>query len=162
MPLRTILQANQMKPFLIYLCGPITGIPNGNRYAFDKAERYYTNRGHHVINPHSYADSMPDVPEYKIIREELAGIVCNVDMLALLPGWQNSRFGLIEVAVALATGIHIINAFTFDPIYPTIKIRTNGTNGSKELVSQHRKSTQGSHSTLAGQNKCSALCENHR
>lgn len=37
----------------IYISGPMTGLPDLNRPAFDAAEKRLTEQGHFVINPHN-------------------------------------------------------------------------------------------------------------
>lgn len=126
---------------LIYLCGPITGMPNGNRSLFEKAERWYLNRKHTIINPHDVASYLGDVPEHLIVKDELASITTLVDYIALLPGWKNSRYGMVEVAVGLACGIPFIRAFSFDPIHPRIKFMAYGSENYKELACLHSAPT---------------------
>ncbi len=128
-----------MKSKLIYICGPITGMPNGNKSLFEKAENWYVNRGNMIINPHNVSHYMGDVPEMLIVKDELASITTVVDFIALLPGWKDSRYGLVEVAVGLACGIPFIKAFSFDKVYPTIKIMAYGSKGSKTLGEKNGK-----------------------
>ena len=130
-----------MTSSLIYLCGPITGMPNGNRSLFQKAENWYINRGHSIVNPHNVAIGLGDVPEHLIVKDELASITTLVDYIALLPGWHDSRDGLVEVAVGLACGIPFVRAFSFDPIHPRIKFMAYGSQSYKELACQHSAAT---------------------
>lgn len=129
-------------PKIIYLCGPITGMPNGNKSLFDKAENWYIKRGHQIVNPHNVAYYLGDVPEHVIVKDELASITTVVDCIALLPGWKDSRFGLIEVAVGLASGIPFVRAFSFDTIYPIVKFMAYGSKGSKTLGEERSKPAQ--------------------
>ncbi len=123
---------------IIYLCGPITGKSNGNFRLFERAERWYTNRGLLVHNPHSIAAMHPaGTPEREIVRHELAEIANNVDAIALLPGWQYSRYGLVEVAVGIASNITFIKGFSFDIVKPTLEIIAHGSNRSKTLAAEH-------------------------
>lgn len=120
---------------VIYICGPITGKPNGNKEIFQKAANWYRNRGLIVINPHDIANIVGQ-HEPTILREEFAQITQNVDAIALLTGWQNSRYGLVEVAIAISCGIQIIKAFSFEVLHPTLTIQADGSNRSKTLVEQ--------------------------
>jgi len=117
-------------------------MPNGNRSLFEKAENWYINRGHCIINPHNVANHLGDVPETSIMRDELASITTHVDHIALLPGWQDSRYGLVEVAVGLASGIPFIRAFSFNPIHPQLKLMAYGSQSYKELVDSHHPPAQ--------------------
>ena len=126
--------ANAMSK-VIYICGPITGKPNGNKEIFQKAANWYRNRGLIVINPHDIANIVGQ-HEPTILREEFAQITQNVDAIAMLQGWQNSRYGLVEVAIAISCGIQMIKAFNFDVLHPTLTIQADGSNRSKTLVEQ--------------------------
>ena len=126
--------ANAMSK-VIYICGPITGKPNGNKEIFQKAANWYRNRGLIVINPHDIANIVGQ-HEPTILREEFAQITQNVDAIAMLQGWQNSRYGLVEVAIAISCGIQMIKAFSFEVLHPTLTIQADGSNRSKTLVEQ--------------------------
>lgn len=128
-------------PKIVYLCGPITGMPNGNRQAFEEAEDYYIALGYMVINPHTVADYMPGKPESEIVKNELASISTIVDCIALLPGWKNSRYGLVEVSVGLACGIPFLVAGTEKQTSPTLKLSAYGSQGSKTLVAWRNSPT---------------------
>jgi hypothetical protein len=117
-------------------------MPNGNQSLFEKAENWYINRGHCIINPHNVANHLGDVPETTIVRDELASITTHVDHIALLPGWQDSRYGMVEVAVGIASGIPFVRAFSFDPIYPQIKLMAYGSKSYKELACRYRSAAQ--------------------
>ncbi len=121
-------------PKIIYLCGPITGMPNGNKSLFEKAENWYIKRGHQIVNPHNVAYYLGDVPEHVIVKSELASISTIVDGIALLPGWKNSRYGLVEVSVGLACGLTFWVAGTETQTSPTLKLFAYGSQGSKMLV----------------------------
>lgn len=118
----------------IYLSGPITGVIDWNQEAFYKADKYYRNCGYYVLNPHRIAKSMGDPSETEILREELTQLLQNADLMALLPGWENSKGALVEVATALAAGIPIIRAFSHSPLHPKLTIQADGSKGSKALA----------------------------
>lgn len=126
---------------VIYICGPITGELNGNKEQFRKAANWYRNRGLLVINPHDIANAVGQ-HEPTILREEFAQITQNVDAIALLPGWQNSRYGLVEVAIAISCGIQMIKAFSFEVLHPTLTIQAHGSKRSKTLVEKDYQSEE--------------------
>lgn len=93
----------------IYLAGPMTGIPDYNYPLFNQVAEQLRTKGYHVENPaenpvpesNSWADYMR-----MAIRQMLT-----CDMVALLPGWSNSRGAAIEHEVATQLGIptHMID-----------------------------------------------------
>lgn len=146
---------------IIYICGEITGKPNGNRERFQKATNWYRNRGFDVINPHEIADSVGD-NETVILREELAQITQNVDVIALLPGWENSRYGLVEVAAGITCGIQFIKAFSFYVIHPILTLQANGSNGSKTLVEKDNQPAESAYTNEKVQAQPHANGKYHR
>lgn len=88
----------------LYIAGPMTGLPEFNRPAFFTAAEQLEAAGYDVVNParrevdpaKTWADYMRDG-----IRD-----VLEVDGVALLPGWRDSRGAQLEVHVAEALGLH--------------------------------------------------------
>lgn len=109
---------------LLYLAGPMSGIPKFNYPAFQEAAGVLRTRGFSVRNP-AEMDS-PEVqrasmkcetgtfaelyekigePEHQctwgdFLSEDVKLIADEVDAVALLPGWENSRGARLEAFVA--------------------------------------------------------------
>ncbi|MCQ8103279.1 DUF4406 domain-containing protein [Methylomonas sp. SURF-2] len=89
----------------IYLAGPMSGIADFNYPAFKQAAEQLRAKGFHVENP---AENPPpennDWCQYMrmSIRQMLT-----CDMVALLPGWSQSRGAAIEQEVAAQLGIPV-------------------------------------------------------
>lgn len=88
----------------IYLSGPVTGILDRNRPAFERAADQLADAGFDVIVPHhlipvqtSWGDAM---------RIALRAVL-RADALATLDGWQQSRGARLEVQVAEAVGMPV-------------------------------------------------------
>lgn len=137
-------------------------MPNGNRQAFEDAEDYYINLGYMVINPHTVADHMPGKLESEIVKSELASISTIVDCIALLPGWKNSRYGLVEVSVGLACGLTFWVAGTETQTSPTLKLSAYGSQGSKMLVAWDSTPAPAIGRQQAGEKTPSRLRQNMR
>lgn len=100
----------------IYVAGPMTGIPQFNFPAFDRAAEKLRDAGYDVISPaeldepevrKAALDSPDGALEGEFSPETYASflardveIVAGVDGVALLPGWENSRGAQLEVRVA--------------------------------------------------------------
>lgn len=88
---------------IIYLSGPMSGLPEFNRPAFNQAADQLRALGHQVLNPAEAAvpEGSPWI-EYMIhaLRELPAA-----DMVVMLPGWENSTGARIELLVAEKLGI---------------------------------------------------------
>lgn len=113
----------------IYIAGPMTGIPNFNFPAFNRAAAVLRAEGHSVFNPAerdierhggvdiSFSNDTGDPEQAKrdfnfSLREALAddtAFICrDADAIAMLPGWENSKGARAEHALAFALGHTII------------------------------------------------------
>lgn len=104
----------------IYICGPITGMPDLNRKAFnDAAERLNSAELVRAVNPHTIcADITADfkgTPEelwQACMKKDIAELL-TCDGVALLPGFSNSRGARLEVVIAESLGIQVHNIQTY-------------------------------------------------
>jgi hypothetical protein len=118
----------------VYLCGPMRGYPDWNAAAFDKYQRLWEAEGHTVLSPVA-RDRLQGLDPSTATREELAAkaedgawlrrviaedveMICRVDALAVLPGWEGSTGATVEVALALFLGLPIYSAISRERIYP--------------------------------------------
>ena len=81
----------------IYLSGPMTGLPHGNRPAFLEAAQSLRARGFRVINPAEYGS--PEDDWYAAMRRDIR-MLMDADAVVTLPGWERSRGARLEVYVA--------------------------------------------------------------
>lgn len=90
----------------IYVCGPMTGYPEFNYPAFRAEAGRLRTLGFYVQDP-------SDNPEQKdwagYLRVALAQMM-RCDAVALLPGWSESRGACLEVYVAKALGMPVVDA----------------------------------------------------
>jgi len=89
----------------VYISGPISGRPNGNREAFSLAADHLREHGYEPVNPH---DLNPGGGTWEeCMRRDIAELV-KCDAIALLPGWWSSRGALIEIQIAHVLGIQVV------------------------------------------------------
>ena len=88
----------------VYISGPITGIPEGNRPAFAAMAARLTAGGWRVINPHDLCDSHLILSWEEYMRQDLAALL-TCTHIVMLPGWEHSRGARLEKTVADAVGI---------------------------------------------------------
>lgn len=95
---------------IIYLAGPMTGIPEFNYPLFDRTAKRLREEGHRVFSPadYSYDGPLEDFP----IREAFAAftnfICLEATALYLLPGWQGSLGALSELALARVCRLKVV------------------------------------------------------
>ncbi|HRR33984.1 MAG TPA: DUF4406 domain-containing protein [Kiritimatiellia bacterium] len=110
----------------VYLSGPITGMPDGNRVAFAEAEKIMMrvvdgvgsvltpfdvvmpqDAAGGVINP---ADAVVDVaePTWADYMRECLCMLAKCDTIAMLDGWEKSRGARLELHVALKLGLRVV------------------------------------------------------
>lgn len=95
----------------LYLCGPITGLPNWNRDAFNDAESALRGAGFDVFNP--VKNGLPvDAPWEQHMKLDLAQMM-QCDALAVLPGAQYSKGAKIEIDLAIQLKIQPVRALEY-------------------------------------------------
>ena len=115
----------------VYIAGPMSGRELYNFPAFAAAAERWRAAGHTVITPPEITnrlwqfrhgrdyDPAADRAEWgdavtcELFKADLS-VVCDVDALALLPGWEQSRGAKMEVAIACALGKRFYTAETFE------------------------------------------------
>jgi hypothetical protein len=99
----------------IYIAGPMTGIKDLNRSAFEKAAERLSAEGWTVYDPveigemYGTAEELEADPELlaQVIKAEL-GFVARADAIYLLDGWERSVGTKRELLVALGCGLDVI------------------------------------------------------
>jgi hypothetical protein len=108
----------------IYLAGPMRGKPLCNFPAFDDAAKRLRDIGFTVFNPAERdrvedgfdpATSQPR-PFVEYMRIDLPQVMA-CDVLALLPGWENSKGAQLERHVARECGIPTLTTQTLEDLY---------------------------------------------
>lgn len=93
----------KVKPRKVYIAGPMTGIPDFNRKAFNDMAGLLRSRGHIVLNPAILPDGL-EQHEYMDIT--IAMLRCS-DTVCLLEGWTGSEGAKAEAALARKLKIEI-------------------------------------------------------
>jgi hypothetical protein len=119
----------------VYLCGPMRGYPAWNADAFDRYAAEWSLEGHTVLSP-VVRDRRYGLDPITATRGELAArcedgvwlrqviaedveMICRVDALVVLSGWEDSAGATVEVALALYLGLPVYSAVSREEIYPT-------------------------------------------
>lgn len=98
-----------MNQLRIYICGPITGVPN-YRYIFRKAKELLAEAGYkNIVNPAELCEVLPESYPYERILELCFGILTECDVLCLLPNWEKSTGCNREYGFALASDMIILD-----------------------------------------------------
>lgn len=92
----------------LYLCGPITGVPEYNKPAFDAAAAALRAAGYTVFNPLENGLART-APWEDHMRADLAQMM-GCDALAVLPGAHFSRGAKLEMDLAMQSGIIPVRA----------------------------------------------------
>jgi len=92
----------------VYISGPMTGIKNFNREAFNRASLELRIAGHIALNPARHPVGL----EYGEYMSYAMLDIFNCDYVFLLPGWENSPGAKREVALAKQQGKELFNFTT--------------------------------------------------
>ncbi|MEE3046634.1 MAG: DUF4406 domain-containing protein [Pseudomonadota bacterium] len=90
---------------IIYIAGPITGMPAGNKPAFDAMAKHLFAKGHAVMNPQSLPPGMSEDAYMDICL----AMVRHAEAIVLLKGWQQSDGAQAELAYARKRGITVMD-----------------------------------------------------
>lgn len=97
---------------LIYLSGPMSGMPNNNVMAFNKAAKALRKKGYRIINPAELDKGEPCRTWEDCLRRDLRALTRCTD-IATLPGWKKSRGATLEIYVgkALSFPVHPVEYY---------------------------------------------------
>jgi hypothetical protein len=132
-----VIQRTPKRAMRVYIAGPMTGIPEFNFPAFDRAAATWLQAGWDVISPadltrtywrqHFGEEFDPSNMDPRIaaggdiyrefLRHDIAEIA-HCDAIALLPGWEKSGGVAKELTVARLLGLQELDAITFEPMTP--------------------------------------------
>ena len=88
---------------LLYLCGPMTGLPLNNHPAFIEAADRLRRAGYLVVSPIGNG-LLPDAPWISHMRADIAMMVSTCDSVATLAGCENSKGAQVEITLARGLG----------------------------------------------------------
>lgn len=92
----------------IYLAGPMTGLPDFNYPAFNRAAKSLREAGWEVLNPAENPD--PAEPVWREYMRMAVAQLVTCDTVALLPGWERSKGARIEWQLARGLGLRVVDA----------------------------------------------------
>lgn len=110
---RNLSIATERKMEVIYISGPMTGLPSFNREAFVKAEKILQEKGKEAVSP-SLAEQDDEGMTWEPLRGKYSYYLkialikmlhCNA--IVMLPGWENSKGAKVERYVAEALGYKV-------------------------------------------------------
>ena len=88
---------------LIYLSGPMRGLPEFNYPAFNAAAAHLRAQGYAVLDPAETAGGEIGLPRGAYLGLDIAYVQA-ADAVAVLPGWRASEGALLEVHLAHVLG----------------------------------------------------------
>jgi hypothetical protein len=99
---------------IVFLCGPMSGLPHNNYPAFNREARRLRAMGYHVENPAE--NRAPPGREWSEYMRMSISQLMTCDVVALLPGWEQSKGATLEHHVAKGLGIPVIAAHEVDAL----------------------------------------------
>lgn len=98
--------------FHIYLSGPMTGLPDYNRPAFNAVAEELRAKGMSVFNPADIGPKENIMPRAWYMRRDIEGLLKS-DTVYVLPGWGESEGAKLEIEIAKQLEMPIV--FTSQP-----------------------------------------------
>ena len=103
---------------IVYIAGPMRGYDNFNFPAFWAAEAQLMSSGYECINP---AHNGPQTINDHMTQD--AAAVARADLVAVLPGWEDSQGARLEVMMANYLGVPVYHAASLYPDAPMPAVR---------------------------------------
>ena len=106
----------------VYISGPMTGYPNWNKEAFEKAAEHVRKQGWTPYSPCDIQELPPDntpisTAAYRQYLTDDLNVLLDMDAIYMLTGWEKSKGANVEKHVAEALGM---------PVYYAAKETENG------------------------------------
>lgn len=94
-----------IRPEIVYIAGPMRGLPDLGRAIFNQAEERLKARGYLVLNPARLPVGMPQERYMPICLAMLEA----ADTVCTLPGWQHSQGARLELDYACMQGKNVMH-----------------------------------------------------
>jgi len=95
----------------VYISGPMTGLDNFNKAAFESAAEHLKSLGFETVSPHDVIVAekykRKDDPWDQFMRADIADIM-TCDSVFMIHGWVNSKGAKIERDIASMMGLEIL------------------------------------------------------
>jgi hypothetical protein len=99
-------------PVKIYISGPVSGLPEGNKPAFDKVAANLFSSGLAYFNPQDvppHPESMTDKDEiWRYYMRRCVKEIPDCTQIWMLPGWQASKGANWEFNIAVMLGLQVV------------------------------------------------------
>lgn len=89
---------------VVYIAGPMTGLPDYNYPAFHEAAERWRAAGWEVVNPAEHFDGDQTLPRQVYLRRAFRAL-CECHAIAVLEGWETSQGARVEKVMADALGM---------------------------------------------------------
>lgn len=96
----------------IYIAGPMTGLENFNRAAFNREADRLARHGHVVLNP----ATLPDGLDQKAYMDICFAMLRQADGILMLPGWQRSSGATAEYHYAYKMELPCYSTLHYPPV----------------------------------------------
>ena len=98
----------------VYIAGPMTGLPDFNYPAFNRAADALRAKGYHVENP--AANPVPPCGTWKGYMLMAIAQLITCDTVVLLPGWSGSKGAKVEHQLALDLDLDVLDPWLLERI----------------------------------------------
>jgi hypothetical protein len=89
---------------MLYISGPMTGLPGCNYAAFNDAAKRLRAGGWNVVNPAEHFDGRTDLPRHMYLALDVADLIERCRSIVFLAGWQQSEGARLEAQIAVNRG----------------------------------------------------------
>ncbi len=108
----------------LFISGKTAGIEDLNEPKFEEFRQKFEGLGYKVITPHSIRKNWDStLSENDLTKVEIAKILEEVDIIAVMDNWINSKESMLQVFVAQQLGIKIIEVETENELPYELEIK---------------------------------------
>ncbi len=93
---------------MTYISGPMTGLPDYNKKAFDKAERFLQCVGHKTVNPHDITNRLGETTYEEYLKADIIEMLTKCNAIYMLKGFEQSKGAKLELEIAKACGLNVM------------------------------------------------------
>jgi len=93
-----------------YVCGPMRNYPEFNFPLFNHVAKVWRDNGWIIVNPAENFGAVVDLDMCLYLRMDFMQLTSLCKAIILLPDWQSSKNGKVEIAIARALDLEFYDA----------------------------------------------------